>query len=49
MEAFAPLVIIWLPGECAGRIFRPRSHKKLLSIAFIVSVLEALIYLTFGC
>lgn len=49
IEAFTPLVIIWLPGECAGRISSPRSPGRLLSRAFIVSVLETLIYLTFGC
>lgn len=40
------LVISWPPGK---RISGPRSPGKLLSIAFMVSVLETLIYLTFGC
>lgn len=44
------LVISWLPGELsAERISSPGSPRKLLSISFMVSVLETLIYLTFGC
>lgn len=43
------LVISWLPGESAERISSPRSPWKLFSIAFMVSVLETSIYLTFGC